>query len=57
MRHKAILEMKIVSGWRIYDNNKQIIIDENKFTEYKEFTAWGNSNKEAESKLPYKVQH
>ena len=39
MRHKAILEMKIVSGWRIYDNNKQIIIDENKFTEYKEFTA------------------
>ena len=54
MRHKAILEMKIVSGWRIYDNNKQIIIDENKFTEYKEFTAWGNSNKEAESKLPYK---
>ena len=54
VRHKAILEMKIVSGWRIYDNNKQIIIDENKFTEYKEFTAWGNSNKEAESKLPYK---
>ena len=54
MRHKAILEMKIVSGWRIYDNNKQIIIDENKFTEYKEFTAWGSSNKEAESKLPYK---
>ena len=54
MRHKAILEMKIVSGWRIYDNSKQIIIDENKFTEFKEFSAWGNSNKDAESKLPYR---
>ena len=54
MRHKAILEMKIVSGWRIYDNSKQIIIDENKFTEYKEFSAFGSSNKDAESKLPYR---
>ena len=54
MRHKAILEMKIVSGWRIYDNSNQIIIDENKFTEYKEFSAFGNSNKDAESKLPYR---
>ena len=54
MRHKAILEMKIVSGWRIYDNSKQIIIDENKFTELKEFSAFGSSNKEAESKLPYR---
>ena len=54
MRHKAILEMKIVSGWRIYDNSNQIIIDENKFTEYKEFSAFGDSNKDAESKLPYR---
>ena len=54
MRHKAILEMKIVSGWRIYDNSKQIIIDENKFTELKEFSAFGSSNKEAENKLPYR---
>ena len=54
MRHKAILEMKIVSGWRIYDNSKKIIIDENKFTEYKEFSAFGVSNKDAESKLPYR---
>ena len=54
MRHKAVLEMKIVSGWRIYDNSKQIIIDENKFTELKEFSAWGSSNKDAESKLPYR---
>ena len=54
MRHKAILEMKIVSGWRIYDNSKQNIIDENKFTELKEFSAWGSSNKDAESKLPYR---
>ena len=40
MNNKAILEMKIVSGWRIYDNSKQIIIDENKFTELKEFSAF-----------------
>ena len=46
--------MKIVSGWRIYDNSKQIIIDENKFTELKEFSAFGSSNKEAENKLPYR---
>ena len=54
LRHQAILEMKIVSGWRIYDNKKQEIIDENKFTELKDFKAWGRSNKEAESKLPYR---
>tara|TARA_Y100000766_G_C18867183_1_gene586382 strand:- start:51 stop:1085 length:1035 start_codon:yes stop_codon:yes gene_type:complete len=54
MRHKAILEMKIVSGWRIYDNSKQIIIDENKFIEYKEFISFGISNDDAESKLPYR---
>ena len=48
VRHKAIREMKIVSGWRIYDNLNKVIVDENKFTEFKEFSAWGNSRKEAE---------
>jgi len=54
VRHKAILEMKIVSGWRIYDNLNKVIVDENKFTELKEFSAWGNSRKEAERNLPYR---
>ena len=54
VRHKAILEMKIVSGWRIYDNLNKVIVDENKFTEFKEFSAWGNSRKEAERNLPYR---
>ena len=52
LRYQAILEMKIESGWRIYDNNKKEIIDENRFTEIKEFTAWGNSNNDAQRNLP-----
>ena len=53
MRYQAILEMKIESGWRIYDNKNQKIIDENRFTEIKEFRAFGNSNNDAKRKLPY----
>ena len=52
LRYQAILEMKIESGWRIYDNNKQEIIDENKFTELKDFKAWGKSNEDAQRNLP-----
>jgi len=51
-RHQAILELKINSGWRIYDNTKKEIIDENRFTEIKKFTAWGNSNNDAQKNLP-----
>lgn len=52
MRHQAILEMKIESGWRIYDNKNQKIIDEKRFTEIKEFKVYGSSNNDAERKLP-----
>jgi len=52
LRHQAILEMKTESGWRIYDNNKKEIIDENKFIEIKDFKAWGKSNRDAQRNLP-----
>ena len=52
LRHQAVLEMKIESGWRIYDDDKKEIIDENKFTEIKTFKAWGKSNKDAQRNLP-----
>ena len=54
LRYPAILTISIESGWRIYDVNKKHIIDENKFTEIKEFSAWGNNPKEAELNLPSK---
>ncbi|HIG32235.1 MAG TPA: tetratricopeptide repeat protein [Flavobacteriales bacterium] len=54
LRYPAILTMNVESGWRIYDVNKKQIIDENKFTEVKEFTAWGNNPEEAQLNLPSK---
>jgi hypothetical protein len=52
--YPATLIMEIESGWRIYDLNKQMIIDENKFTEIKEFLAWGPSPEQAVMSLPSK---
>ena len=52
--YPATLIMEIESGWRIYDLNKQMIIDENKFTEIKEFSAWGPSPEQAVMSLPSK---
>jgi hypothetical protein len=52
LRFPAILEIEIKSGWRIYDLENKNIIDENIFTEIKEFKAWGNSIKEAKRNLP-----
>ena len=52
--YPATLIMEIESGWRIYDLNKQKIIDENKFIEIKEFSAWGSSPEEAVMSLPSK---
>ncbi|MDC0204585.1 DUF6340 family protein [Flavobacteriales bacterium] len=52
--YPATLIMEIESGWRIYDLNKQQIIDKNKFTEIKEFSAWGSSPEQAVMNLPSK---
>ena len=54
LRYPATLTMSVESGWRIYDVNKKHIIDENKFTEIKDFTAWGNNPEEAQLNLPSK---
>ena len=54
LRYPATLTMSVESGWRIYDVNKKQIIDENKFTEVKEFIAWGNNPEEAQLNLPSK---
>ena len=34
LRYPSTLIMEVESGWRIYDVNKELIIDENKFLEY-----------------------
>ena len=47
LRYPAYREITIESGWRIYDLKNKKIIDENKFTEHKEFSAWANSPKQA----------
>ena len=52
--YPATLIMEIESGWRIYDLNKKIIIDENKFTEIKEFSSSGPSPEQAVMSLPSK---
>ena len=54
LRYPATLTMNVESGWRIYDVKRKQIVDENKFTEIKEFSAWGNSSKEAQINLPSK---
>jgi hypothetical protein len=53
-RYPATLIMEIQSGWRIYDVNKEKIIDENKFTEVKEFSAMGDTPEQAVLNLPSK---
>ena len=52
LRYPAKLTISIESGWRIYDVNKKQIIDENKFIDVKDFSAWGNSFEEAKLNLP-----
>ena len=54
--YPATLIMEIQSGWRIYDNTKQQIVDVNTFTEVKEFVAWGANHTEARANLPSKRQ-
>ena len=54
LSYPATLIMEIESGWRIYDLNNKEIIDENKFTEIKEFSAWGDSKEIALMGLPSK---
>jgi len=54
LHYPATLIMELESGWRIYDVNKERIIDENKYVEIKEFTAWGISPEQAQFNLPSK---
>ena len=51
LRYPAYREITIESGWRIYDLKNKRIVDENKFTEHKEFTAWSDSPKAAQISL------
>ena len=52
LRYPSTLIMEVESGWRIYDVNKERIIDENKYVEIKEFNAWGSSPEGAQLNLP-----
>lgn len=54
IRYLATLIMEIQSGWRIYDVENKKIVDENIFTEVKEFNSWGNTPEEARINLPSK---
>ena len=54
LRYPSSLIIEVESGWRIYDVNKEKIIDENKYIEIKEFNAWGNSPDQAKYNLPSK---
>ena len=54
IRYPATLIMDIQSGWRIYDVKDKKIIDENVFTEVKEFRAYGSSPENARMNLPSK---
>jgi hypothetical protein len=54
LRYPSTLIMEVESGWRIYDVNKEKIIDENKYLEIKEFNAWGSSPEQAQYNLPSK---
>jgi pentatricopeptide repeat protein len=47
LRYPATLIMEIQSGWRIYDVKNRNIVDENRFTEVKEFKAYGSSHDDA----------
>ena len=54
LRYPATLVMEIQSGWRIYDTKNRVIIDENRFTEKKDFMAYGSSSDDAARRLPSK---
>ena len=54
MEYPATLTMEIESGWRIYDAKNKKLVDENKFTEFQEFTDWGSSPEDAKMHLPSK---
>ena len=51
LRYPAYRDITIESGWRIYDLKNKRIVDENKFTENKEFSAWADSPKAAQISL------
>lgn len=54
LRYPATLIMEIQSGWRIYDAKHRAIIDENRFTEKKDFLVYGSSPDDAMRRLPSK---
>ena len=43
VHYPAYRDITIESGWRIYDLKNKKIVDENKFAEYKQFSAWAKS--------------
>jgi len=43
LHYPAYRDITIESGWRIYDLKNKKIVDENKFAEYKQFSAWAKS--------------
>ena len=54
LRYPAVLIMEIQAGWRIYDVQNKNIVDENRFTDMKEFEAYGSSHDDAIRRLPSK---
>ena len=51
---KAVLDIQVQAGWRIYDVKNQKIIDEKIFNDYKSFSSQGVDFNQAKNKLPNK---
>ena len=54
IEHYAEMRMNITAGWRIYDYQNKIIVDEFKGETYLDFNGKGSSPEEAVSRLPIK---
>ena len=52
LRYPATLIMEIQAGWRIYDVKNKNIVDEDRFSDKKEFEVFGSSYSDARSRLP-----
>jgi hypothetical protein len=52
LEYPAELFLDITAGWRIYENTKHTIVDQNTFVDGKKFASTGNSEAEAIDNLP-----
>ena len=52
LRYPVTLIMEIKAGWRIYDVQNKNIVDEDIFSDMKEFEVYGSSYSDARSRLP-----